>query len=400
MLDHNMNRVFIKRVSLRHFKSIEKCAVEVGPLTILVGANGAGKSNFVDALCFVRDGLRESLDFAFRDRGGIAEVRRRSGGHPTHMGIRLDVDFDGYTGHYAFEIRALPNAGYEVKREQCHLTRGNEVREFCVESGVVKSCSVTPCPAAVKDRLYLVNASGLPEFRGLYDALKMMGFYNLNPKLLRDLQEPDEGMLLEKYGSNLASVIARLERTGALRMDRISEYLTRVAPSVHGVKFKPIGPKHSLEFRQKIAGQANPWTFWASNMSDGTLRALGVLTAVFQRDQDANVSLVAVEEPEAALHPAAARVLLDSLIESSEQVQILLTSHSADLLDRSEISAENLLAVENHEGVTRIGTIDAAARDALKQNLMTAGELLRQGQLIPDPKLFELPNPQADLFAQ
>ncbi len=65
-----MSSVFIQRVVLKQYKSIKHCDVRLGLLTILVGANGAGKSNFVDALCFVRD-LRESLDFAFRDRSGI-----------------------------------------------------------------------------------------------------------------------------------------------------------------------------------------------------------------------------------------------------------------------------------------------------------------------------------------
>lgn len=395
----NMSPIFIRRVTLRHFKSIEKCAVDLASLSILVGANGSGKSNFVDALCFVRDALRESLDYAFRHRGGIAEVRRRSGGHPANMGIRLDFVLDATTGYYAFEIKALPNGGYEVRREQCRISGEGSTHEFNVESGDVTLCSVRPYPAAVKDRLYLVNASGLPQFRPLYDALKMMGFYNLNPNLLRDLQEPDEGILLDKYGGNLASVIARMERAGDNRLQRVTEYLTRVAPGVHGFKFKPVGPKHSLEFRQDVEGQASPWTFWSGSMSDGTLRALGVLMAVFQRDRDARVSLVAIEEPEAALHPAAARVLLDSLIETSANVQILLTSHSADMLDREEVRADNILAVENSRGVTRIGPVDDGAREALRQNLLSAGELLRQGQLTPDPKLFEKPALQYELFA-
>lgn len=393
-----MNSVFIQRVVLKQYKSIKHCDVRLGPLTILVGANGAGKSNFVDALCFVRDALRESLDFAFRDRSGIGEVRRRSGGHPTDIGIRLDLSMGESSGHYAFEVKALPNAGYQVKREQCVLRERGTVHEFNVEGGQVTSCSERTFPAAVKDRLYLVNASGLSQFRPLYDSLSMMGFYNLNPKLLRDLQEPDEGILLEKYGANLASVMARLERSDDGRMQRISEYLKRVAPSVHGVQFEAIGPKHTMRFRQDVEGQTQPWRFWASNMSDGTLRALGVLTAVFQRDKEAKVSLVAIEEPETALHPAAAGVLLDSLIESSGYVQILLTSHSADLLDRKEIKAENLLAVESHQGVTRIGAVDQIALGALRDHLFTAGELLRQGQLIPDPQLFDSVSPQSDLF--
>ncbi|MCY4452121.1 MAG: AAA family ATPase [Immundisolibacterales bacterium] len=68
----------ITRVALRNYKSIATCNVSLAPLTILVGQNGAGKSNFLDALRFTAQALRFSLDHAVRERGGINEVRRRS----------------------------------------------------------------------------------------------------------------------------------------------------------------------------------------------------------------------------------------------------------------------------------------------------------------------------------
>ena len=82
--------VFLKRVVLRNYKSIAVCSVKLGPLTFLVGPNGAGKSNFLDALRLVTESLDTSLEHALRERGGIEEVRRRSSGHPTHFGIRLE----------------------------------------------------------------------------------------------------------------------------------------------------------------------------------------------------------------------------------------------------------------------------------------------------------------------
>ncbi|GEM_PF-5683013 len=74
---------FIHRVALRNYKSIGHCDVRVRPLTYLVGQNGAGKSNFLDALHFVRDALFNSLDSAINERGELNEVRRKSSGHPT-----------------------------------------------------------------------------------------------------------------------------------------------------------------------------------------------------------------------------------------------------------------------------------------------------------------------------
>ena len=120
-------------------------------------------------------------------------------------------------------------------------------------------------------------------------------------------------------------------------------------------------------------------------MSDGTLRAFGVLLAVMQGGADGGPLLVGLEEPEIALHPAAAGVLLAALREASAQRQIIVTSHSPDLLDNPDIPTESLLAVENIDGITALGPIDPAGRDMLRQRLFTAGELLRQDQLAPDP---------------
>ena len=69
-----------------------------------------------------------------------------------------------------------------------------------------------PGPAAAIDRLYLVNASGLPAFRPVYEALSRMGFYSLNPDSMRDLQSPDAGDLLARDGSHIASVLAQLKK--------------------------------------------------------------------------------------------------------------------------------------------------------------------------------------------
>jgi predicted ATPase len=85
-----------------------------------VGPNGSGKSNFLDALRFVSDSLRFSLDHALRDRGGINEVRRRSSGHQTHFGIRLDFALSDARGSSLFAV-AKTSEGYEVQREECVL---------------------------------------------------------------------------------------------------------------------------------------------------------------------------------------------------------------------------------------------------------------------------------------
>ncbi len=226
-----------------------------------------------------------------------------------------------------------------------------------------------------------------------------MGFYNLNPKLMRELRKPQEGRLMKPAGENIASVIGHLERVAPAQLQIVQEYLQTVVPMVQGVERKQIGPMETLEFRQGMAGARHPWRFLAQNMSDGTLRALRILVALFQGNPDDGPSLVGIEEPETALHPAASAALREALARASRETQVLITSHSPDLLDDRNLDADALPAVISEGGETYLAPLDAAARSTMKEQLFSAGELLRLNQLAPDRRVLEEQQArQGDLF--
>ena len=383
---------FLRKLAIRNYKSIETCQVTLKPLTVLVGRNGAGKSNFVDALHFVTDALVTSLDHALKFRGGIEDVRRRSGGHPTNFGIKLEFTLPSFRcATYGFEIAAREKGGYAVKTEDLevrdHVKR--VVAEFHRNEAAVTARLDTRVlevlPPLVPDRLYLVNAAGLPEFRPAYDALVAMGFYNLNPETMKDLQTPDAGEILHGDGSNIASVISRLAARHPHTLHRITEYLTDIVPDIESVERVPAGPKETIQFTQKVQGAGYLRKFYASSMSDGTLRALGALVAVTQfAGSEQPIKLVGIEEPEKALHPAAASSVMEAFREAASQTQILVTSHSPDLLDQLQFDSDGLLIVTWDNGSSRIAAPDAASVEAIRRHLYTPGEMLRMDQLQPD----------------
>ena len=126
-------------------------------------------------------------------------------------------------------------------------------------------------------------------------------------------------------------------------------------------------------------------SFGPDNVSDGSLRALAILLALFQplgkpaRDM---ISVVGIEDPEAMLHPAAAGVLWDAMNEASHFTQVIATTHSSELLDRKDVNPDSLLVVEMAGGESRIGPVDAVGKSLMRDRLTTAGELLVQNQLI------------------
>jgi predicted ATPase len=379
---------FLSRIRIRNYKSISKCDVSLGSVTVLVGRNGSGKSNFLDAIRFVVDALVSSLDHAIKSRGGIEAVRRRSTGHPRNFAISFDMNLPEWRNStYGFEVAARQQGGFIIKRERLHLRNArNEIEaQYEVEDGQLKVHSVESMPPVSPDRLYLVNAAGLPIFRPVYDALVSVGFYNLVPEAMKELQSPDAGELLHRDGSNIASVMARLSDTKPKIKDRIKAYLETIVPGISEVDRIPLGPRETLQFRQRVVGSQHPWKFYAASMSDGTLRALGILVAVMQLAERRNpVSFVGIEEPETALHPAAAGALIDALREAASHTQVVITSHSPDLLDQVNPANDTLLVVASEEGNTRIAPVDSASHQAIKKHLYSPGDLLRMDQLQPD----------------
>jgi len=388
----------IQQVQIKNYKSIAQVSVNLEPFTVFVGPNGSGKSNFIDALSFVQECLSESIELAFKNRGGIAAVRRISAGHPTHIGIRVVLNLsDELSANYAFEIAAKPNGKFSVARERCVVHKLMEQsHSFEIEDGKFTREIPGIRPKVAPDRLALFAASATDEFRPVYDFLTSMRFYSIVPVRLRELQEPDAGDFLKRDGSNAAAVLKCLqeEAQGNGQYDRVCRLLSKVVDGIKKVEYRAIGQKETLQFKQDI-GLEHPWTFNALNMSDGTLRVLGLLLAVYQPGP---YSVVAVEEPEATVNPAVAEVVVEVLMDAANEKQVLLTSHSPDILDYKDLTDNQIRVVAMDHGRTLIAPVSQAGRAAIQERLYTPGELLRSGELSPDLKAAEQAAQQLNLF--
>ena len=108
----------------------------------------------------------------------------------------------------------------------------------------------------------------------------------------------------------------------------------------------------------------------AAQESDGTLRMLALLTAIYQRRRP---SFLGIEEPESAVHPGVLAILADVMQEASLRTQIVITTHSPDLIDRFPV--ECIRAVEFVDGETKVGEVSNRQASAVKERLFTLGEL-------------------------
>jgi predicted ATPase len=358
--------------------------VSLALLTFLVGPNGVGKSNFVEALRFLSFGLSASLEQAIETRSGFTSILNRAAADPI---VHLEVQFSlpGIEGRYAVEIAASPDAPVTVHREECSMRSADGAAWFKVENGAVTS-NQGITPAASLEKLYLVNASGLAAFEPAYRALSNIIVYNPVPDEIRGNKPEKRYRHLDRSASVLAETIHKMKSAEPRRWDRIVEYLRKVYPNIVDVTPTQGAANFSLSLILKRT-DGHELLFPSENISDGTLRALAVLVALFQRNDRYPLTLAGLEEPEAGLHPAAAEVLFDALVEASLSTQVVVTSHSPDLLDRDDISLDSLKSVAMVDGSTIIGPIDTIGKKALKDRLYTVGELMRMDQLRPEASL-------------
>lgn len=384
------------RMMLSGFRSIDlqeegfgKQEDGFGNPTFFVGRNGSGKSNFADAFSFLSEAMASPLQAVVEQRGGFSAVSHRGsrrGRLAKNVTLSVELrkpDRNTAEARYYVDLRPRRRYHFEVAKESCIVTRNDGQKDsFHRSTGKGstdwRSTVESLAPAIEPNALALPLVGGDSRFRPVLRFLADMRTYRIEPATLRAMQDPDGGVGLRADGRNAASVLREIQRRSPEDdWKRICELLESVVPGTVDVRPKKHGNKLTLEFTQIGAG-ADPVKFEAFSMSDGTLRVLGLIVAVFQRPAP---SLLVIEEPEASIHPGALGSILDVLKLASRSMQVVVTTHSPDVLDAKWIEDRHLRILSWEHGRTRISRVSQAVRTTLREHLMGAGELLRSNAL-------------------
>jgi predicted ATPase len=249
----------------------------------------------------------------------------------------------------------------------------------------------TLLPVMNTQSLVLPIIGGFEPYGAFGKSLAATRTYALEPSRMRSIQDAEFGVSLEPDGSNIANVLADVERRDPKLLARVSQLLSPVVPGGITVRPQVAGQKVFILFAQQVSS-TQELLLDALNMSDGTMTALGLIVAALQ---DPPPSVLTIEEPEATLHPGAMDAVVDLLDMATERSQVVITTHSPELLDTKWIKPENLRVVEWEKGTTHISNLGEAPIHALQQHLMGAGELLRANALDAAPPRLE---DTSDLF--
>jgi predicted ATPase len=330
-------------ISVRNFKSLVEVEVRLHPeVTVLVGPNAVGKSNFVDALRFMRDAATAGLQDAIARRDGMARIRHQESGP-----------------HISVELRAAMAHPDRLGRQESNY--------FEVKS-----------TGASNDNPLAFAEFESPE-RLLHD-IRNWKFSALNAQTLRTLSTQDADEPLSEDGSNWASVIRKAKRSakGRHMLERITEMMQVVVPDFQSVSVITAGSYLVPQFKFG-SDKANTRTFDPVPLSDGTLRIFGILLSLYQLPTP---PLVVIEEPEQTVHPGVLTMLAEAFKEVSEEVQIVVTTHSPQLIEHFE--PEQIRVVTMVDGSTQISPIKRSQREAVQRGLMTLGEFMSAEGLQPE----------------
>ena len=353
----------------RNFMSFADARPALDDLVVLVGPNGAGKSNFVEGLRFLRDALTIGLDSAITKRGGIDLIRRKlPEGRPPDMEIEAKGLADGYTFSYRVTIGAVGGGEWLIKGEHCRFD--GHALERDETSFRMRGPDADPEPhRRIDSKVLMLPLAGRP-FRRVANLLRDIGAYSIYPDVLREPRRLLESARLDDDAQNLTSVLRWLRERRSPAADRIRDALGDLVPGVANFRVTNTGGWLAVSLAMR-SDDREMW-FDASQVSDGTLRLLGILTAIHQRSTP---SLIAIEEPELTVHPGAAAMLCDELIEASQNMQVFVTTHSPDIISRMPVSS--LRVVEGRADGTRIGKVASDQVAAINDQLFSPSDLIR-----------------------
>jgi type I restriction enzyme M protein len=137
--------------------------------------------------------------------------------------------------------------------------------------------------------------------------------------------------------------------------------MRKIVPGLVDIREGSLGRYMGVQFLQRQAGGQQA-EFSATEMSEGSIRALGILVAAQQMSKD---ELLILEEPEVSIHPGAAAILFELLKHASRSGTVLLTTHSAELLDAAR--DQEILVCDYREGVTHVGPMESEQRRLVKE---------------------------------
>lgn len=363
--------MIITKIELENWKNFAEVKATCGKRMFLIGPNASGKSNFLDALLFLRDVALYGLEHAVAQRGGVKSIRYiNARQHPDiTVGVTIDDTWE-YTLTFGTEKgKQIPLVVSEVVRQH-NGEKWKKILSRPDDDDGEDSLRLT------QTALQQVNAN--MKFRELYDFFASIQYRHILPQLVREPKAFSPAPVTnDPFGRDLVFSIAKTpEKIRKSRLAKINAALKAAVPNFEGLQI--VRDSDGLPHLQVTYSHWRPQGAkqQESVFSDGTLRLIGLLWSLF----DAEGPLL-LEEPELSLHDGVVSLLpgIFARMDKGRKKkvrQVFVTTHSTSLLSDPGIGSNEVLRLEpGREGVL-VRSADEQERKLIQQGLTVADVML------------------------
>lgn len=358
------------RIQANYYRSLRDVIVDMKDLNVFIGANASGKSNLLDALRFLHEGVRDR-DFgtAMRTRGGILHLPWK-GEEAQETELRVEVTHG--SDHYEWSLRFVRD-GYEFHVEE-HLLRKSPQSPPALLMDVggglgwwwsgEEGDRVDVKQAATGCTLAAASADASFPGREVAEFVRHWGFFDPHPFLLRRDWTVLESGRFDTYGRNLGETLYGLRQSAPDVFERIVDATqdvlglpSRIEPRESDDRFYFVQHEPGLKFPVHQIG-----------VSSGTLRMLALMTALFAEPE---AKLIGIEEPENYVHPTAIASFLEYLRSVQHRIQFAITTHSPLLLDYLDDPGAVRVVRRTRDEATTVG--EPGDRESIRKALQQSG---------------------------
>ncbi|HBC21012.1 MAG TPA: recombinase RecF [Porphyromonadaceae bacterium] len=335
----------IKRIELSNYKSIKSASINLRTLNILLGANGAGKSNFISFFELTRHLLEQRLGAYMLAHGGIDSMLYR--GRKISESITALIEFDNGN---SFGFRLKPSAGPKAYIE---YTRGIIAAPSPNEQSAEKR-QMQVWDSDTEESAIMTSQDETSEFiRSFMRSLTVYHFHDTSETSpMRRPSRVGDNELLRHDGANIAAYLYRLRISDERTFNIIESTIRSIAPYFKCFKLTPdkdMDGYISLEWEERDSDiYLN-----ASDFSDGTLRFIALATLLLQPSPP---QAIIIDEPELGLHPAAINKLAALVKRASFKSQIIVATQSVSVVDC--FSPEDIIVVDRKDGQSAFDRLD------------------------------------------
>ncbi len=357
-----MNR--LRKLKIEGFKSIRSAQLDLRHLDVLIGANGAGKSNLISFFTLINYMSSGSLQSYVARQGGAHSLLYQ--GPKKTPQIVAQLGFETDTGLSFLTIRLMHGAPDT-------LIFGEE-RILFGKRGLPKPQEQI-LGTGHKESLLEQQASGGNKtayaFRRLLHGCQVFQFHDTSAESrIRQGGYLDDNRYLRRDAGNLAAFLYRLQETNEPCYRRIVATIRQVTPLFEAFDLSPdaLSPRNILlNWRE----QGSDYLLGPHQLSDGSLRAMALISLLLQPEGELP-DVILIDEPELGLHPAALQVLASLLRSVSVHSQVIVATQSVPLIN--SFTPSDLVVVERGEDGTTFRRLDS---DSLREWLdeYTLGEL-------------------------